>query len=354
MSALRIGLDARLFGRGLGIATYLDGLARALAQRDDVSEVVMLGGGTGSAPGMSCVRGGVSAALADPRLGRRRLADLKLDVVHFCGNIGWLRPGECPHALTVHDAIFLDARGRTMRQIVGRAAMRLLVPRSISAAPVLITVAEATRAHLVRLGSGDRDVFVCPHGAPDDIVPVAGPRTDVLLFAASDPRKGTTLALQIWEEALPRLPAATRLHVLSAAGIAEHDARYAARLARTQVHGRLERSELAVMLGTARALLHTSSAEGFGLPVLEAMTGGTIVVGALSPTARWIAGDALAGDGAPGGAQAPQLADALVAVCRDDELATRLRERGLFRAAGFTWAASAEKHVQAYRVAIGA
>jgi len=347
MSALRVGLDARLYGRGLGIATYIGNLATALSQRDDVSEVVLLGAGAASLPGVRCVGGSATAALADPRLARGRLAELELDVLHFCANTGWLRRGSLPHALTVHDAIFLDARGRTVRQVIGRAAMRTLVPRSIAAAPAVITGSETALHDLARLGAGVRFVHVCPHGAPEDIVASTAPRADALLFAASDPRKGTALALQAWEAALPDLPHGSRLHVLTAAGISADDAAYAARLPRTQLHGRLERSNLVALLQCVRVLLHTSRAEGFGLPVLEAMTAGTVVVGGLSPTVRWITGDALLE-----GSSASEIAMALVTVCADDELAARLQARGLRRARDFSWAASAEQHMNAYRAAM--
>lgn len=348
MRALRVGLDARLHGRGLGIATYIDGLATALARRGDVAEVVLLGGGDAAVPGIRCVRGAAALALADPRLAPRALDELELDCLHFCANVGWLRRGAVPHVLTVHDAIFLDARGRTARQRAGRAAMRALVPRAIASASALIAVSDVARGDLARLGIGTRPVHVCPHGAAEDVAPLDVPRRDVLVFAASDPRKGTTLALRTWEAALPELAPTTRLHLLTAAGLGAQDRAYAARLPRTTIHGRLPRAELVALLGSARALLHTSGAEGFGLPVLEAMRGGTVVVGGIAPSVRWIAGDALAP--LPDGG----LAASLVSVCRDDELAARLRARGLRRAAQFTWAASAELHVAAYRAAIRA
>lgn len=349
MSALRVGLDARLHGRGLGIATYIDGLAKALDARADVGEVVLLGARTSAdGPALGGSRRAEMLALSDPGLGRRQLAAVGLDVLHFCGNIGWLRRGPVAHALTVHDAIFLDARGRTARQVVGRAAMRVLVPRSLAAASSVVTVSDVARGDLARLGFRAGPVHVCPHGAPDDIVALDVPRTDVIVFAASDPRKGTSLALRTWEAALPRLPAAARLHILTAAGLGAADAAHAARLSRVTVCGRLERAELAALLGSARALLHTSRAEGFGLPVLEAMAGGTVVVGGLAPSVRWLAGDALAGAGAA------ELVDELVAVCADDALAADLRLRGLRRAAGFSWEASAELHMRAYRAAIEA
>ena len=333
MTALRIGIDTRLHGRGLGIATYIDELAAALAARPDVDEVVRLG----------------NRALLDPALTARLLRSLRLDVLHFPANIGWLRRGPIPHVLTVHDAIFLDARGRTTRQLVGRAAMRALVPRSLSAACEVVTVSDVAREELRRLGAAG-PVHVCPHGAPSDIVVQDGPRTAVLVFAATDPRKGTALALDTWEAALPGLPAQTELHLLTAAGLDDGDARRAAGLARVRIVGRLDRPELTALLGSARALLHTSVAEGFGLPVLEAMVGGTVVVGGLAPSVRWLAQDALAN---PAGTVDPAgLAAALVDVCSDDARAADLRARGRRRASQFTWSASASLHLTAYRAAV--
>ena len=335
VSLLRIGIDTRLHARGLGIATYVDGLARALADHPEVEEVVLLG-----AAGVTAI---------DPALRPARLLALHLDVVHFPANLGWLRRGPVPHVLTVHDAIFLHARGRTPRQLAGRALMRALVPRSASVAWEVVTVSDVARQDLRQLGV-DRHVHVCPHGAPQDVAPQPGPRTAVLLFAASDPRKGTTLALHAWEAALAELPEQTELLVLTAAGIGDDDARLAARLPRVRTLGRLDRSVLARLLGTARALLHTSSAEGFGLPVLEAMAGGTVVVGGLAPSVRWLAGDALADAG--GARHAAALAHALVEVCTHDRLAAELASRGRRRASQFTWAASAERHLAAYKAAV--
>lgn len=336
MRALRIGIDMRLQQRGLGVATYVDGLVGALAQRTDVEEVVGLDAGD-------------RRLLADPAGSARRLAELRLDVLHFPANIGWLRRGPVPQVLTVHDAIFLDDRGRTARQRVGRAAMRVLVPRSLAVADEVVTVSDVAREDLLRLGVR-REVHVCPHGSADDIVPRDPRRATVVVFAASDPRKGTALALRVWEAALGGLPQRTELLLLTAAGLSDADARMAGRLPRVRVIGRLERAQLAQTLGEARALLHTSTAEGFGLPVLEAMGAGAVVVGGLAPSVRWLAADALAGSG--GGLHPERLARALVDVCADDALAEELRARGMRRAAQFTWAASAEGHVVAYRAAI--
>ena len=294
--------------------------------------------------------GACGGALIDPALSPGRLASLDLDVVHFPANLGWLRRGPVPHVLTVHDAIFLHARGRTARQLAGRALMRALVPRSVSMACEVVTVSDVAREDL-RSGLGvDRHVHVCPHGAPEDIVPQPGPRSAVLVFAASDPRKGTALALEAWRTALPALPAQTELYLLTAAGSATRTrvlllaflgfADSIASIVRAGIAAR-ERS------GVAAHLIRG----GLRAPrTRQAMVGGAVVVGGLAPSVRWLAGDALAGVG--GARDAASIAAALVEVCTHDGLASDLRSRGRTRASQFTWSASAEGHMTAYRAAI--
>jgi glycosyltransferase involved in cell wall biosynthesis len=80
--------------------------------------------------------------------------------------------------------------------------------------------------------------------------------------------------------------------------------------------------------------------EGFGLPAVEAMACGCPVVAARATSLPEICGDAalLADPRNPA-----DIAAAVASVLDDPALATRLREAGRVRAAGFTWAAAAQR-----------
>ena len=105
---------------------------------------------------------------------------------------------------------------------------------------------------------------------------------------------------------------------------------------------------LARLYSSADAFLHTSYAEGFGSPPLEAMACGTPVVMTDSKGSRDYAVDgynALVSQ--PGDVKS--LAENLLRVLQDDKLRERLVENGLETARRFTWDSTAEKFEEALR-----
>jgi glycosyltransferase involved in cell wall biosynthesis len=93
-------------------------------------------------------------------------------------------------------------------------------------------------------------------------------------------------------------------------------------------------------------LVHPAPLEGFGLTLLEAMAAGTPVVAVRSASSEEVCGDA-ALLMEPG-----ELRDALIRVTGDAELRERLAQAGRGRAAEFSWERSAERHLEAYRLAV--
>jgi alpha-1,3-rhamnosyl/mannosyltransferase len=103
------------------------------------------------------------------------------------------------------------------------------------------------------------------------------------------------------------------------------------------------------LLRAATTLVTTSTYEGFGLPVLEALRAGVPVVALRTPFVEEICGDAaLLADDADG------FADAVIRVAEDQDLRERLVSRGLERAALFSWERTAAELRAVYREAVRA
>jgi alpha-1,3-rhamnosyl/mannosyltransferase len=104
--------------------------------------------------------------------------------------------------------------------------------------------------------------------------------------------------------------------------------------------GYLDDRTLAALYNGARGFVYPSLYEGFGLPLLEAMTCGCPVICSSAASLPEVAGDAalyVSPHDASGLARAmQQLAD-------DDDLWREMKEKGLRRAAAFSWQYTAQK-----------
>jgi glycosyltransferase involved in cell wall biosynthesis len=108
---------------------------------------------------------------------------------------------------------------------------------------------------------------------------------------------------------------------------------------------RVSRSLLPRVYAAADLLVMPSTAEGFGLPVLEAMACGTPVVASRTASLPEVAGDAaLYFDPA----SPEELAVQIDRILRSTELQGSLRNKGLQRAKQFTWRQSARLHIELY------
>jgi glycosyltransferase involved in cell wall biosynthesis len=99
-------------------------------------------------------------------------------------------------------------------------------------------------------------------------------------------------------------------------------------------------AQLPSLYRSAQALVFASLYEGFGLPVLEAMACGTPVVTSNTSALPEVAGGAaLLVDPT----SVEQIAEAMKRIVCDSTLRQQLREKGLTRAAKFSWASTADK-----------
>ena len=269
------------------------------------------------------------------------------DVVHYPVTVPVPRAPGAPRVVTL-----LDLQHRELPQSFSWGERRLRLwayDRAAADADLVITISEHARASIVeRLGIASERVRAIPLAVDHALFSPDGPPAEglperYLLYPANVwPHKNHERLL----DAFARVQESDLHLVLTGQAYG----REALVEGRDRVHrlGHVSRERLAAVYRGAVGLVFPSLFEGFGLPVLEAMASGTPVAcsdrGALLEVA---AEAALTFD--PTDAEA--IAAAMERLAGDGELRATLRQRGLERAAGFTWKATAAAHVDAYRQA---
>ncbi len=234
-------------------------------------------------------------------------------------------------SVTVHDTVpwthpeTLTPRGVTWhRTMIRRAARR---------ARGLVVPTQAVADDLRRWVPVRAPVRVAGHGVAAALssgVEVADlPKRYVLAVGTLEPRKGIEVLL----DAMTELDVPLLLVGQPGWGGVEP------RGAGVRVLGRVSDAELATVLRHASVLAAPSLAEGFGLPVLEAMAAGVPVVHSDAPALVEVAGGA--GVCVPRG-DAKALAAGLREVLSSAGRAGELIKAGLARAAEFSWERAAE------------
>jgi glycosyltransferase involved in cell wall biosynthesis len=344
---VRVLIDATYARRApySGTAVYVDRLAAALDALPGVTAALVAderrhpagGGGLKSA----------ANAVEDVRWTQyelpRRARAARADVIHHPLPARGYAPGALPQVITVHDLAFellpahFPPAYRRYAQLTHRLAART--------AAAVLCVSEATaRDVIARWGVSARRVVVAPHG-PGQELPAA-PRSErpqhFLYVGDDEPRKNLGVLLEAYRRYAAVAP---RPLSLVLAGAANGHA-----VPGVFVEHRPTAQRLGELHAGAAALVHPALHEGFGLTVLEAMALGTPVIAAPSPGVTEVCGDAAryAPAGDPAG-----LAGALSAVAGSEALRRDLAQRGLQRAALFSWQLSARAHLRAYDLALG-
>jgi glycosyltransferase involved in cell wall biosynthesis len=258
--------------------------------------------------------------------------------------------------VTVHDVAFLshpDVFPPRWRMLF-RAGLR----RTIRTADAIVTVSRSTADELVRLTEADPErIHVTPLAPslprtdlePEQVAARYRIPTPYLLYNGTlEPRKNLVRLVRAYRRTVADGPP----HPLVLAGaLGWHPGPLLRELSepgpgRVVLTGHVPGADLDALFRGASAFVYPSLAEGFGLPVMDAMARGIPCVVSATSSLPEVAGDAalLVDPTSTTGWTV-----ALSRVLTDVGLAARLGSAGLRRAAGFTWRRTAEDTLEVYR-----
>ena len=288
---------------------------------------------------------------------------LRADVVH-CPHYTMPLASRVATVVTLHDATFFTdpelhspVKARFFRAWTRtslRRAAGCIVP-SESAARELGRVAGADRRalHVVHHGV-DPDRFHLP--SPEEVAAVRrrlglGTIRYVAFLGALEPRKNVPALIRGFARANQTLDDPAALVLAGQPGWDRHVERALAAVphrVRVIRAGYLPLGELSGFLGGAAVVAYPSLGEGFGLPVLEAMSAGAAVLTTRRLAIPEVGGDAVAYCGI----EAEDIAAGLLELLDDPARRAELSAAAQRRAKEFSWAASAVLHRRAYGYAV--
>jgi len=262
-----------------------------------------------------------------------------------------------PQVSTIHDVIY--KRHPEAHAGVLTRGMEVLVPLAARRSTRILAVSRATADDLVELlGIDSAKIDVAPNGPgmSDSVVPVPearlreelalGDRPLVLTVAPRRGHKNVDRLLEAFE-----LVEASPEPLLLVPGYDVANGADAVANERVRFLGWVDDATLDGLYRAAACFVFPSLAEGFGLPVLEAMRRGAPVACSDRTSLPEVAGDAaLYFDPT----SARSIADAIERLLGDRELAARLTSAGELQAAKFTWEACAADTLASYERALAA
>jgi glycosyltransferase involved in cell wall biosynthesis len=320
-----------------------------------------------------------SAASVAPIVPNNRVARLAYEAVAlgrhpvYRGSTVWHSPhytmphgGRTPTVVTIHDLTFLTnpewheaAKVNFFRRAIRYAAAH---------ADVLISVSAFTAELLREVAPSDVPIVVAPHGvdhrrfAPLDDgddqrfieAGLDGAVAFILFVGTFEPRKGLDVLLDAFGEVAAR-EADVELWLAGQSGWGTEEIAaqlrshpYAQRIRRL---GYVSDELLGSLYRRARVVAYPSRGEGFGLPVLEALSCGALVVTSAKTVLEEVAGTSATltpvGDAA-------SLAQALCSLMElGDEERHHRAQLATAQARTFTWERSMAQHLAAYHLAAG-
>ncbi len=258
----------------------------------------------------------------------------------------------CATAITVHDILFESNPEYFEKSFVLRS--RLLVPSSIRRSAAVFTVSEFSQNQICKAYSVSREtVHAIPNGVDTsrffpgetglDLVQALGLQRQhyFLTVGRLEPRKNHSTILHAWAQLphpRPKLVMVGQRHFKYQEML---DLMSALKLEKdVLVLEQVSDSQLPAIYRNAKGFVYASWAEGFGMPLLEAMASGIpVITPANSALSEVSSSAALHVDPS----RPDDISAAIMKLNQQPEMERELINRGLLRVRDFTWERSAQK-----------
>jgi glycosyltransferase involved in cell wall biosynthesis len=375
---MRIGIDVRYLSHGLfgGVHTYVAHFVPELIRLAPEHEFILYADTKRpfelrDLPPNAAVRylpyrNALSSVVNDFSLGRRSAGD-QLDIMHHPANYGF-GPANARAVITLHDALnilplshLLTSNGspRTPRMVVMTVYLHYCTWRALRNASLLLTVSEHAKGEIQRIsGYSPERILPAPHAPTPDLRRVVEPQALAAVrehhnlrkrFVLADALKNPAVIVRAWLQ----LPASVR---------EAHEIVFFSRrpdplpvvfeaveqgVARLLI--RPSRNDLIALYSQAAAFVFPSWYEGFGIPILEAMTCGAPVIASDRTSIPEVAGGAALLMDAE---DDHTLVQHLTRVLSEPSESERLRQLGFARAAQFSWRSTAQRILRGYQLAL--
>jgi glycosyltransferase involved in cell wall biosynthesis len=289
------------------------------------------------------------------------------DVFHGPANIlGFGLP--CPSVVTVHDVMWIEhldwCQPRPWLRPISGPYFATGIRRALRHADCLLTVSKASADAIVRLEpSAHQRVFVTPNACEPHFRPAAS--QDAARRAAAECLGSDAPFFLVVGQNQPSKAHAAAVRAFAAANVGQHRLVLVQRLDpgrgleslarelgvedRVTFVSSVPLDSLISLYQAATALVHPSLAEGFGLPVLEAMASGCPVIASDIAPLREILGSAGLYT-AP--ASVAELTRQLEAASHGGAWLEEARAQGLERARSFSWDRTAALTLEVYELAL--
>ena len=367
MSIIRIGIAARdLSGESVGVKTYLEGLINSLLEKDQRNAYYIFYNNEndlGSFPKANEVALGSFYKLfwdyfvLPPAIKKNRIDVMLFPkyVIPFFVN--------CKKIVVVHDlGFYLPFKIYPWHDIV---YIRLLSKSSIKRADHVIAVSQSTKKDIVRIiGVDEHDITVTYEAPSERYKKINDEKTldkvkkkydlnHPFIFNPSlcDLRKNVVRLLKAFKRIEKKIPHKLFItsrkpgrikgvnKIIDKLNISE----------RVRIQSRIPIEDMPAIYNLADLCVYPSLYEGFGLPILEAMSCGCPVITSKSSSMPEVAGDAAI---LVSPYDEKEISDAIYKVLTNDELKKSLIKRGLRRTKEFSWEKTAEKTLEIFKMVI--